>query len=228
MFIQKNLHKKSPICINYANVHSYITAKKNCQLKKALHTADIVYSDGWGIVLAAKLFGLPTPTRLTAYDFFPQFLQKADNQRTSLYLLGGSKETIKKTAIMIKKQYPHIQIQGFHNGYIQTKQEELRIIREINQKKVNILLVGMGTPMQEIWTYKNKHTLNVKVIWCVGGLFDYLSGDMKHCPKWIGNIGFQWLWRLVHEPRRLWKRYLLELPQFFIYIMKAKFLYPNI
>jgi len=193
-------------------------------LKKALHTADIVYSDGWGIVLAAKLFGLPTPTRLTAYDFFPQFLQKADSNKISLYLLGGTDKTIKKTTFMVKTHYPHIQIRGYHNGYIQTKKEEQRVIREINQKNIDIVLIGMGTPKQELWTYINKQKLKTNVIWCVGGLFNYLSGDVKHCPKWIGDRGFQWLWRLVHEPRRLWKRYLLELPQFFIYIMKAKFL----
>jgi len=221
---QKKTQKKSPFCVYYANIHSYIEARQNSQLKKAFDASDIIYPDGWGIVLAAKFFGLPIHTRLTAYDFFPQFLQRVGNKKISLYLLGSTKKTVKKTATMIKKQYPHIRIKGFHHGYIQTEQEKQTVIQEINQKKIDILLVGMGTPKQEIWADENKNTLHVNTIWCVGGLFDYLSGDIKHCPRWIGDRGFQWLWRLVHEPKRLWKRYFLELPQFFIYSMKAKFL----
>jgi len=222
IFSQKTLHCTTPLSIQYVNAHSYVTVKKNKQLKKALRTANIVYPDGWGVVLLGKLWNAPIKTRLTAYDFFPQFLKKATSQKTSLYFLGSTEKRIKKAMTIIKRQYPSIRIQGYHHGYMQTKKENNAIIQDINKKHVDILLVGMGTPLQELWTYNYKHRLHVTSIWCVGGLFDYLSGDIKHCPPWIGDRGFQWLWRLTHEPKRLWKRYLLELPQFFIYSIQAK------
>lgn len=214
---------KQPFSVMYANVHSYMTAKDNRFFLDTLRASDIVYPDGWGIVLASQWAGLLIQRRMTAYDFFPQFLEEAERQHVSLYLLGSTNERMKKTMETLKHGYPNLQIQGYHHGYAKTKKEERDIIQDINRKKPDILLIGMGTPKQELWTHEHKHQLDVRIIWCVGGLFDYLSGDVKHCPQWIGDKGFQWLWRLTHEPKRLWKRYLLELPEFFIYSMKAIF-----
>lgn len=219
---RNNFQNKSiPLLVTYLNAHYYNLACKHREYKETLKKFDIIYADGYGVVVAARIFGQSLPGRLTAYDFFYHFCRLCKRKKLSLFLLGGEEEIAEKTAVVLKKKFPGLKIKGFHHGYF-NKKEEKKVIAEINRTNPDFLLVNMGAPKQELWLSENIDKLNIKVGWCVGGLFNYISGKTPRCPYWIGKVGFEWLFRLMAEPRRLWKRYIWGLPVFGYNLLKLK------
>lgn len=214
--------KDHPLFVTYLNAHCANLAFKNSKYRQILKKADLVYADGLGMVLAARLFGGRLPGRLTTKDFFDEFCQEAQKEGLTLYFLGGKRKVVEKMVKVLKERYPNLKILGCHHGFFR-KSEEGELIRKINTQKPDFLLVGMGSPKQEIWLAENLSRLKIKVGWCVGGLFDFISGEKLRCPKWLGDLGFEWLFRLLTEPRRLWKRYLVELPAFGYTLLRLRF-----
>ncbi|MBL7159453.1 WecB/TagA/CpsF family glycosyltransferase [Candidatus Microgenomates bacterium] len=214
--------RKRPYFVTYLNAHCANLALKNQKYRQILKKADLVYADGFGIVLAARVFGYKLPGRLTAKDFFDEFCKRAEREGNTIYFLGGERGVAEKMTKTLKEKYPRLKILGNHHGCF-GKSDEKEIIRQVNILKPDFLLVGMGVPKQEQWLKKNLVHLKVKVGWCVGGLFDFVSGEKPKCPWWLGDLGFEWLFRLITEPKRLWKRYLIELPSFGYTLMRLKF-----
>ena len=214
--------KDQPYFVTYLNAHCANLALEDKKYRKILKQADLVYADGFGIVLAARLFGYKLQGRLTAKDFFDDFCQKVQKDGLSLYFLGAKKSIVDKITKVLKENHPDLKILGSHHGYF-GKEQEKNIIEEINLLKPDFLLLGLGASKQEQWLKKNLIHLKVKVSWCVGGLFDFISEEKLRCPKWLGDLGFEWLFRLLTEPKRLWKRYLLELPLFGYTLVRLKF-----
>ncbi len=219
-----NLAKKKrakPLLVTYLNAHNFNLAQKNERYRRILRGADLVYTDGWGVVLAARLFGYRLPGRLTAKDFFYEFCQIAEEKQMSLFFLGGSQSVIRKTSEILKKRFPKLKIRGAQNGFFSQGQEGA-ILLKINRTKPDFLIIGMGSPKQELWLAKNLPRLKIKVSWCVGGLFNYISGETTSCPGWLGDFGFEWLFRMLVEPKRLWRRYLIGGPEFLFQIIRLK------
>jgi len=214
--------KDCPYFVTYLNAYCANLALKDNKYRQILKKADLVYADGFGVVLGARLFGYQLTGRLTTKDFFDEFCKRAEREGNTTYFLGGKRRVVEKTVEVLKTKYPRLKILGSHHGYF-GKSEEVEIIKKINTFKPDFLLVGMGIPKQEIWLKKNLSRLKIKVGWCVGGLFDFVSGEKLRCPKWLGDLGFEWLFRLLTEPKRLWKRYLLELPVFGYALLRLKF-----
>jgi len=199
----KQKQKKS---IFYLNAHGVVTSFDSSGYLRALKFADLIYPDGWGPAILARLFGHPWIERVNAADFIDKVLEILNSQRAKLYLLGCEKETVARTARVIKQKYKKINICGFHNGFF-TKGEENRMLGEIRATKPNVLLIGMGIPKQELWVHNNWKRLPNGVYWTVGGLFYYISGLKSRAPLFMRRIGLEWLYRLFQEPRRLGKRY---------------------
>lgn len=208
-----------PRIVFYLNAACTNLALSDEEYLKTIKKADLVYADGWGIVLAAKLMGENLPERVNAADFFDQFCQKAVKKNLSLYLLGARKEIIQGAVANLKQKFPGLKILGSHCGFFTQKQEK-EIIGKINALKPDFLLVGMGVPKQEEWIDKHKGKLKVRVIWAVGGLFNLLSGELSRAPAFMRDFGLEWLYRLFQEPKRLRRRYLLSLPLFFFRVIK--------
>ena len=213
--------KDQPYFVTYLNAYGANLALKDKKYRQILKRADLVYADGFGVVLAARFFGYRLLGRLTAKDFFDEFCKRAKREENTIYFLGGKEGVAKKAARVLKKQYPALRILGSHYGYFK-ESEEKEIVGKINILKPDFLLLGMGAPKQEQWLKKNLVHLKVKVGWCVGGLFDFISGEKPRCPKWLGDLGFEWLFRLLTEPKRLWKRYLIALPSFWANVLRMK------
>lgn len=207
--------------VTYLNAYHFNLAQKNKKYLQVIKKADLVYADGWGIVLAAWLFGYKLPGRLTTFDFFSDFCQRCEKEKVSLFLLGGEDWVVRKTAEKLKNKFPNLNIKGFYKGYF-SKREEGRIIDKINKYKPDFLIVNMGAPKQEFWLDKNLAHLKVKVGWAIGGTFNYVSGKTPRVPYWLGRLGFEWLFRLSVEPKRLWKRYLIELPKFGFNVLRLR------
>lgn len=201
--------------IYYLNIHVANTAFYNTALKKALQQASLVYCDGAGIVLGSKMLGQALPTRLTAADWFIEMLAYFAQEKRRVYLLGGEPGVPEQALERIAAQVPNHTIVGMHHGFILNAPEVAqRAIHDINALKPDILIVGFGTPLQEQWIEANRQYLDVPSIYAIGAVMDFISGKVSRCPQWMGDAGFEWLYRLLTEPRRLFGRYLIGNPWF--------------
>lgn len=209
--------------IMYVNIHVFNSAWQDEELELCLNSAEIVYCDGEGIRLGARLRGTPLKERMTGADWIKDLCLISQQKGFSLYLLGGEKGVAESAAKELLRKYPALKISGTHQGYFPFRGEENRgLIREINRRSPHFLLVGMGTPLQEKWIKENFHKLKVNIAWSVGGLFALLSGKEKRAPAWMHKNGLEWLFRLVTQPRRMSGRYLWGIPLFFYRVTKER------
>lgn len=208
-----------PRTVFYLNATCANLTLSDREYLKIIQKADLVYADGWGVVLAAKLMGKNLPERVNAADFFDQFCQAVIKKNLSVYLLGAREKILRKTVANLKQKFPKLKIAGSHHGFFNQRQEK-EIIDKINSLKPDFLLVGMGVPKQEEWIDKYQGKLQVKVIWAVGGLFNLLSGELSRAPALMRNFGLEWLYRFCQEPKRLGRRYFFGLPLFFFRVIK--------
>ena len=142
-----------------------------------------------------------------------RLLEAAGHDRLRVYFLGGAREVVTKLAEWSQAQYPGIQIAGFRDGYF-GPEDHLRIVDEIRASGAHMLFVGMPTPFKETWCERHHLRLDVPVIMGVGGSFDVLAGFIKRAPRQLQSLGLEWFWRLLMEPRKLWKRYLITNSEF--------------
>lgn len=208
--------------IFFMNANNYNISQKDSYYEKCLNQAEFVLNDGIGIELGAKLFGVKFEEDMNGSDFSPWLLRKADDHRLSVYLLGAAPGVAEQAAEKIKADIvPKLHIAGTHHGYITDSEEIVRIINEAN---VDILMVGMGVPQQEKWITDYYEQLNVKVVVAIGAYLDFVAEYVKRAPKWMRQIRMEWFYRLLVEPRRLWRRYLIGNFMFFIHIIKNRIL----
>lgn len=211
-----------------ANVNSFALnlAYEQPKFRKFLNQSDIVFCDGVGVQLGAKLLKKQIPYRYTPPDWIPLLSQICVEHDFTMYFLGAKPGVVEVAANRLHEQFPALKIVGMHHGYFNKNSfsdENMRIIKQINQLKPNILVIGFGMPLQEYWLAENWHNLDVNVALPVGAMFDYLAGNVYRAPRWITDNGFEWLARLIIEPRRLWKRYLIGNPLFLYRVFKQKF-----
>lgn len=201
--------------VHYLNIHVANTAYTDARLKAILQQSDLVYCDGAGIVLGSKLLGSPLPTRLTAADWFVDMLAYFSEKKCRVYLLGGDPGVPETAMAEIAERVPGHTVVGAHHGYILSSSAlQAQVIDEINALKPDILIVGFGTPLQEYWIDAHRSKLKVPVVYAIGAVMDFVSNKVSRCPQWMGQAGFEWLYRLYTEPNRLGGRYVLGNPWF--------------
>lgn len=195
----------NPDCLNISvRDPAYATVLKNAQL---------VLPDGIGIKVGCRLQGVAMRDNLNGTDLFPKLCEAAAEQGLSLYLLGAKPGMAEATALTMQTRFPNLKIAGTHHGYIEPE-DELATIEAINAAKPDIVLVAMGAPRQELFLARWKEQLEAPLRMGVGGLFDYYSGSIPRAPIWMREIGLEWVWRLIQEPGRMWKRYVIGNPLF--------------
>jgi N-acetylglucosaminyldiphosphoundecaprenol N-acetyl-beta-D-mannosaminyltransferase len=201
--------------VTYVNAHVLNQSFSNTELRRALQASDLVYCDGYGVRLAAKLIGLPVPHRMTGADWIWAVAALCQDSGRSLYLLGSEPGTSADAAKELRRWYPRLDVRGTHHGYFDIGgPHSERVLEHIAEHNPDILLVGMGTPQQELWVERCFERIDANVIWTVGALFDYLSGRVPRAPHWMSDHGLEWVFRLALEPRRMWRRYLFGNPLF--------------
>jgi N-acetylglucosaminyldiphosphoundecaprenol N-acetyl-beta-D-mannosaminyltransferase len=208
--------------VMYVNTDCMLIAKKDKKYQQVLNNADLVYADGIGVVYGAKLWGHSLPGRSTGADFMPDFCRTFADKGLRVYFLGASPGIAKQAADNLRQMIPDLLITGTHHGYFTADQEE-EVIAAINASRPDIVIIGLGAPYQEFWINKNTDKLDAAVLWGVGGLFDFLSGSTPRGPQWLLDNGFEWLCRLVAEPKRLWRRYLIGNTKFVLYLFWRRF-----
>jgi N-acetylglucosaminyldiphosphoundecaprenol N-acetyl-beta-D-mannosaminyltransferase len=207
----------------YVNTDCMLLSLQDKVYRQILNMADLVYADGVGVVWGARLWGYHLPSRFTAADFMPIFCEVFTKYGLKIYFLGSRNGVAEESAKRLLQKIPNLQIVGTHHGYFKVGETQ-RIIEAINNAQPHILLVGFGAPYQEKWIEENANRLDVPVIWGVGGLFDFISGRTWRGPQWLLDHGFEWLCRLIAEPRRLWRRYLIGNTKFVMYLLWYRFI----
>ena len=216
-------HKNGSKLFTYINAHCVNLYFENPSFQEIIKSADYVYADGMSIVRSARRKGIDIPERVSAADFFIDFCQKAAEQNLKIYFLGGYKEHLDKAIQFFQTEVPSLNIVGSHDGFFEFDgDKEKELIAELNHLKPDIVVVGMSAPRQEEWVVRVKDQLDVPVFWCVGALYEYFSGERSRAPEWMRTSGMEWIYRLVLEPKRLWKRYLIGNFKYKYYLWKFK------
>ena len=205
--------------VMYVNAHCIVISQRDERYRKILDRAHLVYAGGISLVWGAKLLGHYLPGRLTAADFMPAFFSLFAEKALRVFFWGARPGVAEAAGKRIKQNNPELKIVGTHHGYFQPG-EYGKIIEKINRTRPHVLMVGMGVPHQEKWIEEHFEQINAPVVWGVGALFDFLSGRLPRGPQWLLDSGFEWLCRLLAEPRRLWRRYLLGNVLFMWYVFR--------
>jgi len=191
-------------------------------LREFFRGADVVFCDGWGVMLAARLLGGRIPVRITYADWAWRLAAFAEAEGLSLFLLGARPGVAQMAARRLRARHPNLDIPGTRHGYFDHasgSRGNEAVLRAINAAKPDILIVGLGMPLQERWLMENRHRIDAGVALTGGAVFDYVSGGLRRGPRLLTGNGFEWLARLLVEPRRLWRRYLLGNPIFLLRVL---------
>jgi N-acetylglucosaminyldiphosphoundecaprenol N-acetyl-beta-D-mannosaminyltransferase len=191
----------------FINAAKVVRCQQLADLRTAVERADMLLADGVPIVWASRLRRTPLPGRVNGTDLMERMLAVSAERGYSVYLLGARPEVLQRAIAEIQNRYPRLKIAGFRHGYF-SEADEANIVRDINECRPDLLLIGMSTPQKELWGDRHLHSLNVPVCQGVGGSFDVLAGLTTRAPLWMQRHGLEWFYRLLQEPGRLWRRYL--------------------
>lgn len=220
--VERLLENRSKSVVAYMHVHGINLAYKDAALARFFNNAEIVYCDGEGVRLGAKLLGFRIPERIALTDWVWDLLHICDKKGASIYFLGSTSEVVEAAARRVKAKFPQLKLLGYHDGYFEKRGPSSEgVIDEINRHRPDVLLVGFGMPTQERWLMESIDRLSVKLAFPVGSCFDYVSGRKRRCPPWMARHGLEWLFRFLQEPRRLFKRYVIGNPLFVTRILRA-------
>jgi len=208
---------------NQQILHTAINAGKivlMCEdedLYESTTKADLINADGQAIVWASRLLGKPLPERVSGIDLMDKIVQLASKRGYKIYFLGAKDEVVLKVVNHYKQKFGPEIIAGYRNGYFN---DDSAVINEINLSAADIIFVGIRSPKKEIFLYENRDQLKPNLLMGVGGSFDVISGVIKRAPLWMQNNGLEWLYRVIQEPRRMWRRYLIGNIKFIMILLK--------
>ena len=208
--------------IMYANAHAVCMAEDHPDFRTAMQNSTLVFCDGKAVQWVASFLGCPLPERLAWPDWIDRLCDLATEHSYRVFFLGGAEGIAAAAATRLQGTHPGLRIEA-HHGYFEKQGPETdAVIDRINEFQPDLLLVGFGMPLQELWIADHIDRLNISVALSVGALFDFVSGNMERGPRWLTDHGFEWPTRLVREPRRLGRRYILGNPRFLWIVFRQK------
>lgn len=202
-----------------ANASHLCMMRRDATLRDACRAADLAVADGMSVVQALRLLGRPVPERVAGIDLITALLAAGNSERLRVYLLGARQEVLDAFVADCARRYPGVMIVGARNGYFE-EHDHPSIVEDIRASEPDMLFVGMPSPFKEVFCQTHRDRLNVPVIMGVGGSFDVLAGFITRAPKAVQMAGLEWAWRLMKEPRRLWKRYLTTNTEFIWLVLR--------
>ena len=200
--------------VAHHNLNSLYHARRDPRVHAFYGEADLVHVDGMGIIWIGQLLGMPfrRAHRTTYVDWVGPLMSRAAAEGWRVFYLGGRPGVAETAAARLRARFPGIQIETAHGYFsfgLEHREDEL-IVDKINAFRPDVLMVGMGMPRQEHWILHRLDDLDARAILQAGACFDYVAGAIPTPPRWMGRSGLEWLYRLICEPTRLWRRYLLE------------------
>jgi len=217
--IGTNISQKQWLQHCVVNVAKIVNMRSDPELREAVNSCDLINIDGTGVVWGARLLGHHVPERVAGIDLFWALLTWASKHNESVFLLGAKEEVIRDTVNALEKSHPKLQIAGSHHGYFWDDEES--VVEQIRNSGASMLFVAITSPKKEIFINKWKEQLGVCFAMGVGGTFDIVAGRSKRAPLWMQKSGLEWFYRILQEPRRMWKRYLVTNTIFAWLLLKA-------
>ena len=211
--IARLMESDGPHYLCVINAAKAVAASRDARLREALGQAALVTADGMSVVWAARLLGKRLKERVTGIDLFTQLLAQAAARGWSVFFFGAREESVRGVVERFTREHPGLRVAGWRNGYVD-QAESNAVIEMIGGSGAEVLFVAMGSPAQEYWIAANLQRTGARFAMGVGGSFDHLSGHKRRAPRWMQRAGLEWLYRLLLEPRRLWRRYLVGNAQF--------------
>ncbi len=215
------------LLINTINAFSYVNARKDALFAEALKNSDILIPDGISIVKACRFIGAESQPaeRIAGWDLFVYEMERTNRKGGKVMFLGSSDNVLELIRKRVGVEYPNICVDTFSPPYKDCfdKEDDEKMINAVNQSNPDLLWIGMTAPKQEKWAYTHIDRLEVNChIGTIGAVFDFFAGTVKRAPEAWQRAGLEWLYRLVKEPRRMWRRYLLGNVQFLLYMLEEK------
>lgn len=221
--IDKAISRKDSLQHVVVNAGKIVDMQKNEELRESVNSCDIINADGQSVVWASRFLGFPLIERVAGIDLMENLVELAHKKGYKAYFLGAKEEVVKKVVEIYKKKYGKEIIAGYKNGYFNKDQEE-SIAHEIVKSNAQLLFVAITSPKKENFLYQNRELLSeVNFTMGVGGSFDVISGLVKRAPLWMQNMGLEWFYRFIQEPKRMWKRYLIGNSKFIFLVLKERF-----
>lgn len=220
-YVCKNLENMKGKYICVSNVHTIVTAYDNDEYLKVQNSAAMVLPDGKPLSIVSKMRGFDEARRVTGPDLMGEIFKISNELGYTHFFYGSTDDTLKKLKKEIKKKYPNINIAGMYSPpfRLQSKEEDMEVIKMINKTKADFLWVGLGAPKQELWMANHENKIDSVMIG-VGAGFDYYAENIKRAPKWMQDASLEWLYRLLQDPKRLFKRYFVTNSKFLFYILR--------
>ncbi len=203
------------------NVATCINALRNNDYLEKIKLFNLSISDGVWIIIGAKILGMNIKAQVRTPDLARNILRLCVDRNYKIYFLGAKKEILARCINNIKKEYQDLKIVGYNDGYFSLDKEDI-IVNNINKSGADVLLIGLPSPRKEDFVINNIGKLKPIVSLGVGGWFDIVGGKTKEAPIIVQRIGMEWFYRLIQEPRRLWKRYLITNTVFIYLLFKEK------
>lgn len=210
------------LLVQTINAHSFNVAQKDALFAEALLKAHVLLPDGISVVWSYRLLRKKKVTRITGTDLFLHEMNRVNKIGGRCFFMGSSEQTLAKMRLRAGVDFPNVQINTYSPPFKEnfSDTEEQAILQAIDEFKPDVLFVGMTAPKQEKWSHANFDRINAKRVCSIGAVFDFYAGNIKRAPKWIQNLGFEWLYRFLQEPTRLWRRYLVGNFMFVCTILK--------
>ena len=212
----KSLH------IGMLNAAKIVNMKRNPALGEDVRSSNMILADGSSVVMAGKILRKHLPERVAGIDLMHGILSRGDKEKYRVFCLGATPEILAKTEAEISKQYPGVIIAGTQHGYFSEREEE-SVAQKIADSNADVLFVAITSPKKEQFMARWNNTMQIPVVHGVGGSFDVLAGKVQRAPLIWQKYGMEWLYRVLQEPRRLWKRYLITNTLFFGMLAKEIF-----
>lgn len=229
--VSKCIKNKKPVQIVGVNVDQIVRVNKNDLSKRIFQEAELVFIDGKPIKWMCTLLGRPAKERITGPDLMELICKENARNNLRIFLLGAAEGVAKRCGEVLAKKYPGIIIAGSYSppfGFEKDKEELNHINKILKESHSDILFVGMGSPKQDIFIYENKQIYDIPVSFSMGAAIDFIAGNIKRAPRWMVNCGLEWVHRILQNPKRLWRRYLVDdmdiIPMFFEELFKK---YPS-
>jgi exopolysaccharide biosynthesis WecB/TagA/CpsF family protein len=219
--IERLYDNGDPAFIAFANSFSLNLATANPSYKAVLRRADLVLNDGKGVMLAALLHGSRFPADLNGNAMSPRILERAAARGWPVYFLGGRPGVAERAAARLSERMPSLKIVGVQDGYFDPADQH-QVIEKIRAGEVGVLMVALGNPHQEFWLDRHLPATGARVGLGVGAFFDFQAGEVERAPEVLNRLGLEWVHRLIKEPRRLWRRYLIGHPLFLARVLYAR------
>lgn len=219
-WIEKSIAARVQKYICVCPVSTIMAARQDAVMMAAVHSAGLVTPDGMPVVWLGRLYGYKNIRRVYGPDLMLEVCRLAEKKGYRHYFYGCTADVLEKLKKKLKDMFPDISIAGAYSPPFRqlTQEEDEAAVKAINDARPDIIWVGLGSPKQDIWMHQHRARINAPLMIGVGAAFDFLAGVKPQAPQWMRGNGLEWLFRLCSEPRRLWRRYLVD-GAVFIFLM---------